>query len=56
MWELLERVKELTEDVAEIVTAPVVVALDLLDAAAKPLAEAAAEVKDSIHSALKESP
>ena len=40
----------LTKDVFEVVTTPVEIAVDLADAAIKPMAEAAKEIKDDIKS------
>lgn len=46
----LDSVIELTKDVFEVVSTPVEIAVDLADAAIKPMAEAAKEIKDDIKS------
>lgn len=46
----LDSVIGLTKDVFEVVSTPVEIAVDLTDAAIKPMAEAAKEIKDDIKS------
>ena len=47
---IFDSVIGLTKDVFEVVTTPVEIAVDLADAAIKPMAEAAKEIKDDIKS------
>ena len=47
---IFDSVMNLTKDVFEVVSTPVEIAIDLADAAVKPMAEAAKEIKDEIKS------
>jgi len=48
MFSLLKSVVELTTDVVKVVAAPVEMAVDLADAAVKPLVEVAKDLTDEI--------
>lgn len=50
MFGLLKSVVDLASDVAEVVTAPIEMVVDLTSAAVKPIADVAKELKDDVKS------
>lgn len=50
MFGLLDSIVELTKDISVVISAPVEMAVDLVDAAVKPVAEAAEELTKDVKS------